>query len=262
MKKISSLLIMFFFIVLLGTACSPAPEAPVEDYEDVPVAAPDEEITMSIYNNVYLGEAFNSGYVYLEPFCLDRETYNEESYISGHPDTIRFVSLGEGNTVYTGTYDDKFGMYVPEKEQNSVYYSQEFSKPMQYGLRYKLQEIPSDSIMGLTVFDYAVENCDTGIKGKARTYSDEEYQEAQALLKKDHEIAAENRTLDYITLDNTIAGAKQLCRISFRDNGIELLLSVYNTHDAEYAARVYVLDIIKDGAIIRTFQKYNWDGPY
>ena len=43
---------------------------------------------------------------------------------------------------------------------------------------------------------------------------------------------------------------------------VEILLSKYKTHGSEYAADVYVLDVIKDKKVVLTKQKFNWDGPY
>lgn len=260
MKKSIGLLIALCCI-LICVGCGTVPQVPVEEDLQAPPSE-SNAAAMEIYNSLYMGEAFPSGYVYLEPFCLDRETFNEESYISSHPDTIVFLGLEAENTAYTASYDDKFGLYVPEKEPDSTYFSQAFSAPVQYGLRYKLKELPGDTLQGVALFGWDITKIDCSVKGEPRPYSDKEYQEAQALVAKDQGVSAQDRTLDYITLDNTLTGAKKLCRIYLQDKETELLISEYNTHDAEYAAHVYVLDIIKDGKQIRSFEKYNWDGPY
>jgi hypothetical protein len=47
-----------------------------------------------------------------------------------------------------------------------------------------------------------------------------------------------------------------------KNTQFEILISKYSTHGYEYVAEVYVVDFIKYGKVIKTYEKYNWDGPY
>ena len=112
------------------------------------------------------------------------------------------------------------------------------------------------------MFDYEIAQSVIFDKDKKRPYSQSEYKKALGMIEKDKEIDKSDRTLDFITLDNTIVGAKKICLISVKNTQIEILISNYLTHGFEYVADVYVIDFIKDGKVIRTYEKYNWDGPY
>lgn len=221
-------------------------------------------IVHSIYKNLYIGEIFTSGYAYIEPFSRDRSINNEAIELNNYPQTITIYPIEESQTNinYQGIFDKKFNNYVPKDEESSKYFVQAFSKPKQFGLCYKLNSVPTETKIGVAFLkEYLVTNNDSSVNGNKRTYTETEYKEALNEVNKDNE-TNEDRTLSNIDLDNTIIGAKQMCKLRIEEFEIDLLISKYNTHGVEYAADVYVIDFIKDGKIIKTYQKYNWDGPY
>lgn len=51
----------------------------------------------SIYKKLFIGEMFESGYVYLEPVSIKRDTYNEKINFVDYPGTIKFYPISSGN---------------------------------------------------------------------------------------------------------------------------------------------------------------------
>lgn len=219
-------------------------------------------IADSSFKNLYIGELFKIGYLYIEPFSSNRNTVNQETVIANYSNEIEFYPIEEDNIVYGALFDSKFNAYIPKTETESKYFNQPFSQPNQFGLKYKLDPNPQKSLMGIALFNHIIVKSDFTVKGQKRQSSEAELSEALKEIDKDKEVKPEDRTLQPITLDNTIAGAEQICLFTLGDIKMNMLLSKYNTHDFEYAADVYVIDFIKDGQIIQTYKKFNWDGPY
>jgi hypothetical protein len=233
-----------------------------------PIAAhaekPVKPITIeNLYASLYIGEALHSGFIYIEPFGIDRDTEGKELKFIDHPDSIIFYPCHTSNqgVVYHAAFDSLFHAYVPDTEEESEYFSQPFSKPAQYGLRYKTGVPPKKSATGVVLFQPGISNIDHDVDGKKRPYSDTEYRTAQNEIKKDKEIKESDRTLGYIGLENTIVGATQIMVIHFTETRLTLRISEYETHGFEYTAAVYVLDVLQDGTVVKTLQKHNWDGP-
>ncbi len=217
----------------------------------------------TIYRSLYIGELFESGYIYMEPFSVKRDTLNDKINFDKYPTSINFYSFSrEPDICFSAKFDSIFSCYVPAREESSSYFIQAFSEPEQYGLRYKLQTATDKSLTGIALFGYEISNNTLDNQGEKRPYSREEYTSALSLIKKDKAIPGADRTLDFISMDDTIAGAEQICRIVIKDNPYEILLSKYSTHTFEYAANVYVADFIKGGEVVKTYEKYSWDGPY
>ncbi len=221
-----------------------------------------------IYKNLYIGEIFKSGSAYLEPFNVDREAYSVEQpiEIKNYPKVIKvYPVVKNANIFYNAVFNAKFYGYVPDAEENSFYFYQGFSKSyqpgLQYsGLQYKLNTFPNDVALVIALFNQEIKSVDFSVKDSKRPYSQIEYDDAVDRVKKDS--TRSEGTLANIDLDDTIVGAKLLALYGLEGTDIKLLLSQYRTHGFEYAADVYVIDFIKDGKVIQTYQKYNWDGPY
>lgn len=216
----------------------------------------------SIYKKLYIGEMYETGYIYIEPFSVERNIINKKINFDYYPKDILFYPFSGGNDSLLASFDSFFSTYVPGIEENSSYFLQAFSEPDQYGLRYKLSNKQNVSQIGVSLFDHEITKIVMSDENKKRSYSQNEYDKALSLIEKDKKIDKSDRTLDYISLDNTIVGAQQICRISIKDTQYELLISKYLTHGFEYVAEVYVADFIQDGKVIKTYEKYNWDGPY
>jgi hypothetical protein len=218
----------------------------------------------SIYKNLYIGEVLGSGFIYIEPFAADRETVGKAVNFSGYPKRIKFYPLDQDQRVkfYEASFESVFQTYVPKIEESGIYFSQPFSQPEQSGLRYKTHLPPKKTQSGIAFFDLELLKIDYRVKGKKRPYSNLEYQRAQEELKKDQEIEESDRTLQFMKLDNTIIGAKQILTGHCHDTQLTIRLSKYLTHTSEYAAEVYVFDVLKDNKVIKTYEKHNWDGPY
>ncbi|OPX43412.1 hypothetical protein CLHUN_27570 [Ruminiclostridium hungatei] len=217
----------------------------------------------AIYRSLYIGELFESGYIYLEPFSTKRDVFNEKINLDKYPLSIKFYSFLSGSdSCFAAQFDSIFSYYVPAREESSSYFLQAFSEPEQHGLRYKLQANTDESLVGITLSGYEISNNTISNQGRKRPYSPEEHKKALSLIEKDKEIPGPDRTLDFISLENTIAGAEQICLLGIKDTPYEVLFSKYFAHTSEYTANVYVADFIKGGEVAKTYEKYNWDGPY
>lgn len=242
-----------------------------KDAEGEPAASNDTQqdqtqdadaIAESLYKNLYIGEMLESGYIYIEPFNADRKTVNEAIVPADYPAAIKFYSVENGDSSFNASFDSSFDYYVPQQEENSIYFTQPFSQPKQYGLKYKLDEASDKAAIGLAVFDHEISGVDCSIAGNKRSCSQEEYDNAMKAVDEDKKVPEGSRTLSNIGMDNTIVGAQLMCSVKIKDSNIDMILSKYFTHDTEYAAQVYVIDFVKDGKVIKTYEKHNWDGPY
>ena len=216
-----------------------------------------------LYEDLYIGEVFKSGFLYIEPFGIDRDTVGKTSDFSGYPKRIKFYSCKKDNRVrfFDASFDSVFKTYVPDREEGSNYFLQPFSQPEQCGLRYKTDFLPPKTELGIALFNLDISEIEyrSGVK---RSYSDVEYARAQNQVKKDHEIEESDRTLRFMNIEDTIVGAKQILIIHFNDAELTMRLSQYFTLNFENTATVYVVDILKNGNVIKTYEKHNWDGPY
>jgi len=257
MKK-RNLILLIIIVISISGGCG---------LEEKNIIANDsaDEITNDVYDefykNLYIGEAFKSGFVYIEPFSIERGTYNKEIEFNDYFNVTKFYPL-EKSDFFDVTLDTQFKTYVPNDEDESRYFLQPFSQPDQYGLRYKTNEVIDKPLFGIVAFNHELTNRDLSVNGEKRPYSEGELNDALNEVKMDSEIKESDRTLSYIDLDATIIGAQQICTFYIKDMKLEMMLSTYNTHGTEYAGTVYVVDIIKDGQVVKTYKKYNWDGPY
>lgn len=219
-------------------------------------------IAEALYKNLYIGETLESGYIYIEPFNADRKTVNEAVAPANYPDAIKFYSVENGDSSFSASFDSSFDYYVPQQEESSIYFTQSFSQPKQYGLKYKLDKAPDKAAIGLAVFEHEISGVDCSIAGNKRSCSQEEYDNAVKAVAQDKAVPEGSRTLSNIEMDNTIVGAQLMCSVKIKDSNVDMILSKYFTHDTEYAAQVYVIDFVKDGKVVKTYEKHNWDGPY
>ncbi|MFC1483166.1 hypothetical protein ACFL56_02785 [Candidatus Margulisiibacteriota bacterium] len=215
-----------------------------------------------IHKKIFIGEIYKSEYIYIEPFNKNRDIDNEPFEISEYSNNIKFYTIEKKQPVYNANYVDHVDFYIPEKETNSKYFVQSFSKPKQYTLKYKSDTAPGETLLGITIQGMEIANIDYSVNGQKRDYAKAEYKKALEQVQNDGKIKEEDRTLRYITIEDTIIGAKKICLINIKDSDMKILVSKYNTHGFEYAAKVYVIDIIKGKKVIKTLQKCNWDGPY
>lgn len=218
----------------------------------------------NLYKNLYIGEIFNTGFIYIEPFSVDRKAASQTTEFSSYPNKVSFVPCYKDNRkkFYDATFDSVFKIYVPNTEKDSNYFLQPYSETVQCGLRYKTSFLSENTKLGIASFYNNISNIDYEVEGKKRSFSDLEYQRAKNEVIEDQKIKESERTLSFISLEDTIVGAKQILIIHFNDNPYKIRLSKYSTHGFEYVAIVYVLDILKDGKVVKTYEKYNWDGPY
>lgn len=222
------------------------------------------EIARSLYENFYIGEAFASGFIYIEPFKIDREIGREEEpRFSRYPKKILFYPCykDSGIKFYDASFHSIFKTYVPNIEKDSRYFSQPCSVPKQFGLRYKTK-LSKRTQLGISINHFIISKIDYKVKGKKRPYSPKEFKRAQNEIAADREIEESDRTTDYMALENTIIGAKQILKIYLDGTPLTIRLSNYFTHGFEYGADVYVLDILEGEKVIRTYEKHNWDGPF
>lgn len=217
------------------------------------------EVIASIYKDLYIGEALKSGFVYIEPFTIDRSSLNSEITFSNYPDSIEFYALDSSNSVYKCNFDSISDVYIPSIEEGSKYYGQGFSQPPQYALRYKTDAKIDSSIVGISLLNHKVSQIDFSCNGKKRTYSEAEYAEAlQTIEKKKQDNLIFQSAFREATIEDTIVGAEQICLINIADTDIKVLLSKYFSLGFESTSDVYVIDFIDDnGEVIKTYRKTN-----
>jgi len=211
-----------------------------------------------LYKSLYIGELNKSGFVYIEPFSVSRGCCTEEIDYENYPSSIEFYIIENDGNIYTAEFDSKSISYIPNVEEGSHFYWQGFAESEQFTLRYKSSVVTDKAIVGITLFNYGIENIDFSIRGNERVYSEGEYNNSLARVEEVNEInGTDEGFLREITLEDTIVGSKQICLISIKDNDIKILLSKYMAIGVESIANVYVIDFIKDGKVIQTFEKYN-----
>jgi len=218
----------------------------------------------TLYNNLYIGEIFKSGFAYIEPFNIDRGPFREDPItITDFPKVTKIYPVGKSaSDSYDAVFNSTFYSYIPDTEEDSSYFFQGFSTPQQSGLQYKLNTNPNETALVIALFNQEIESIDYGVVGK-RPYSQVEYDKAVDEIKSSGNDPMYNSEIfSPKDLNDTIIGAKQLALFSFKNTNSKLLLSEYRTHGFEYASDVYVVDFIKDGKVIQTYEKYNSDGPY
>lgn len=230
----------------------------LEDLTDAWIAAwycqvIDEEILRAI-NGLYIGEGFPSGDIYLQPLVNNGRKGNTELPMAG-----KFASLVNGD-MYDISYDSDFEVYVPDIESDSRFYYQPFSTPIHSGLKYKGDNIV-DTFLGVSYFYDEITVEAIALESK-RVSTPREKENALERVKNDNEISEEDRTLDYITLEETIVGAINLCHIQPIDYDYSFKLSYYQTHSFEYVYEVYVLDVLYKGSVVGTWERIIGDGPY
>lgn len=263
MRKAISLVITLIIGFHLLTGCTQQQKPTSSETTSPTIAqktsADKSEVISSIYKDLFIGEACKSGFIYIEPFSINRLSDSSEIKYSDYPDFIDFYALDKSNSVYKCTFDSLSDVYIPSIEEDSKYYWQGFSEPPQYVLRYKTDTQTGDSIVGISFFNHNVSQIDFSCNGTKRTYSEAEYDEALQTVKK----AKEDRSiiqgaLREATIEDTIVGAKQICLINITGTNIKILVSKYFYLGVESTSDVYVIDFIDDNEeVIKTYQKYN-----
>ncbi len=219
----------------------------------------DKTIADEIYNDFYIGEAFKSGFIYIEPFKIQRTSYYDGIKINDYPNIIEFYTIEKEN-VYNPVFYSESNIYIPSVEEESKYYWQgSFVEPEQSTLRYISSTQIKETLVGVTFFNHEVSDIDFSNSGKNRNYSKTEYSKALEEVKKGIEDKKNlEGTLREITIDDTIVGAKQICIISIKGTNLKMILSKYLFIGFESTADVYVIDLINpEGKTIKTFEKYN-----
>ncbi|MHB8063570.1 MAG: hypothetical protein ACYDG2_13215 [Ruminiclostridium sp.] len=219
-----------------------------------------KSLVESLYKNFYIGEAYKSGFVYIEPFRIERTSQNKEMQFDNYPKSVEFYTIENKNNIYTAVFNSESSVYIPSIEEDSSYHWQGFSEPQQFVLRYKTSAKIDKTSIGIIFFNHKINNVNFGCNGKNRIYSKNEYIDALDEVKKGKENRSElEGSLREINIDDTIVGAKQLCLISIKGTNIKMLLSKYMHMGFENTADVYVVDFINDsGNVIQTYRKYNW----
>lgn len=211
-----------------------------------------------LYEDLYIGEAYISGFAYIEPFQVDRTSYYDGCNFRNYPEKITINTL-INDTFITADFDSESNVYVPSVEEDSKYYWQGFSEQEQTTLRYKFDAKIDEPIIGIAFFNHEVSGMDFSQNGKERNYSEIEYSKAIEEVEKCNQDRKDlGGTLREMTIEDTIVGAKQICSIRIKGTDMKILLSKYFSIGFESTADVYVADFINSkGEITSTFEKYN-----
>ncbi len=242
------------------TSVSSIPSPERKTTKNVDSKIDEKSIVSALYNDFYIGESFKSGFIYIEPFKVERTSYYKEFKFDNHPNSTYFYTINGSNNAYNSVFDSESSVYIPSVEEDSQYYWQGDSEPNQFTLRYKSSNGINDTSVGVAFFNHKILKIDFTNKDKKRVYSKDEYNNALDEVKKGKEDKEDmGGALSEITLDNTIVGAQEICLINLEGINLKMLLSKYLYIGFENTADVYVIDFINtDGKVVDTFQKYNW----
>jgi hypothetical protein len=226
----------------------------------------DNDIT-DLYYNILIGEQFPSGNVYLELFSLSGGFDNRQHFEGlNYSEEIAIYPIKKAKWASVRASFSRLikATYIGETEKTSIYFKNPFSKPRQDALLYKVEKKRTDTPMTVvSINNYEIEKMIYFDGSDIREYSHIEYKAALKHIRDDH--ARKDKygsTLSKITRANTILNARKIALFRIKNVDYDVLLSVYMTHGIEYASIVYVIDFIKNGKIILTKEKYNYDGPY
>ncbi len=226
----------------------------------------DNDIT-GLYYNFLIGELFPSGNVYLERFSLSGG-YDNRQQFEGlyYSEEIAIYPIKKAKWASVRASFSRLikATYIGETEKTSIYFTYPFSKPRQDALLYKVEKKRTDRPMTVvSINNYRIEKVVYFGGSDLREYSHVEYEAAMKHIRDDHERKDKyGSTLSKITRANTILNARKIALFHIKYVDYDVLLSDYDTHGIEYASIVYILDIIKNGKILLTKEKYNIDGPY
>ncbi|WP_232369165.1 hypothetical protein [Leptospira abararensis] len=220
-----------------------------------------DKIDENISSNIFIGESFENNLIFIEPFEFDNHDHSKD---------FKFLNIRRKMTAFAfsesiaykinGKFIEHSKLHLPNIYKKPKYFSMTTSEPIFELLKYKIDENIKNNSIVFGLFDIDFDKADCSIYGKKRPYSKEEYNNVLEELKEDQEIV--ERTLDFKSYDETILNAKYICKIQDSKSKIEISLSFFDTKGMEYAGTVYIVDLSKDKKIIRTIEKYNYDGPY
>ncbi|WP_156825392.1 hypothetical protein [Leptospira yanagawae] len=219
------------------------------------------EIGANISPNIFIGESFENNLVLVEPFEFDNHDHANNFKFFNIRRTISAFAFQTLNAQkINGKFIEHSRLHLSKIYDRPKYFNMTISEPIFELLKYKTNENIINNSIVFGVFDLDFEKADCSIFGKKRPYTKEEYKEALEELKEDHQ--STDRTLDFKSPEETILNARFICKIQYSAVKLEILLSSFNTKGMEYAGTVYIADLYKDKKLIKTIQKYNYDGPY
>lgn len=213
-----------------------------------------DERVLRLLESVYIGEAFPSGDIYLQPLIETVSVSQDDQTKS-----ILFYSLETGEC-YQSEAVSLFQCYVPDLEEESRFYNRPFSMPQYIGYLYKAEGI-EETTFGITYLNGGA-NISLTNRDVARIANPNEIESAQVEVEADNVIPEESRTLTGISLEDTIISAKNVCYLEVEDSLYDLNISYYFTHSFEYVYDVYVIDVVYNDSVIGTWESFIGDGPY
>jgi len=220
-----------------------------------------KEIEENISSNIFIGESFENNLVFVEPFEFDNHDHADDFKFFNIRKTISAFAFQELNSQkINGRFIEHSKLHLPSIYDRPKYFNMTTSEPIFELLKYKTNENIKNNSIVFGVFDLNFEKADCSIYGKKRPYTKEEYKEVLEELKEDHQIT--DRTLDFKSLEETILNAKFICKIQNPALKLEISLSSFDTKGMEYAGTVYIADLYLDKKLIKSIEKYNYDGPY
>ena len=259
---------IFVNILIMFVVCRPIVLAQNDNsgmFKQDNAAVPDEVITL--YKNIFIGEVFTSGEMYLEYFSLERE--------EAHCENMAELPFNKTLTVYPlqqsarDSFQAEFvdciqNTYLPTLEGASRYFFQPYSAMPHHALHYRSEQTVEEPVTLVVAFNTAVVQQITYFsEDEKRAYSQDEYARIINDIERDRMFKKENPgPLAELTEDLTLLNARKYALIQLEDYKYDIQVSYYKTLGWEYVADVYVIDFLQNGNIVFTKEKRIWDGPY
>ena len=241
-----------------------------------------EKAIQKLASKIYIGMVYPSGNAYLKPFStIRKDQFMWSGSVLIHPLPIEneykppidnnfnkavFIQKVENEYVpglegFDDVHNKYCGWKYAKLKSETDEYIPDFFKTVldfceydQYVSQYKTDEKglgPSH----IVAFEDSLmpDSPNLSVKGKERPISKEEKKKLQELQKKD--------LTDCTTVPHFIDSAKQLLSIEFFNSEFDIRISSYsNAGCSGHLTDIYVLDLLKDNKVLRTFEHDHYFG--
>lgn len=202
---------------------------------------------------IYIGRAYGDGYVSIEKIEDPSKKIKEKNINNPYPQYVKFID-DKNKTFYELYYYRKLKQNEDGNffdDQNNREYKA-LSDKMDYIGLYKLDDESVIPNIGLAINDYDIKEIYYFRNNEKRPYSKEEYDKALESLQKDESIKDDITNEEF---ENTIANARKIFEVKIEEADVELLFSSYFKYENKEIKQTFIIDIIKNDEVIKTYNK-------